>query len=646
VAEVVALWERQAATGISGLAEVCTRFLKADGELRRSSDYDDPQWWRGQIHASARSRIGSPSVPTTTNASPTRPARGPQSSSSGKSQPTPRLAVQPTAGGTKAATPLATLLATLAGPPATPPPEAPESPTGAAQSPAPAKSAWPSQAPPSASDSAEPTPSLAAPASPSYRTSADGLVLHWQASATAPAGVTYVVEREAVRGEAGGRGETTGTSIRDDRPPVGRTLVYRIWATHADSGGRSKSVSLSAVFAPPVTELFVRQVQDGSVHGRWRAHPDLLRVEVHRTREGPSGDPDDTVQIPAPIGEFHDQPLVGRHVYSVVPHYRDRESGQIHIGPTATSHVPVFDPPPELRLAVDERLERGSETVTVRWGHLPAGVSVLLRRVTAEPSGATGDLLTVEEVGGLGEPVIDGDGLTGTAGVITLPAGLWTLVPFAIAGHRAVRGGSAQVLVIPPVTSPEVVRNGAEVLVSWVWPEGLRLARVTWCSDSADSAQEITHTEYQRLGGVAFRRSEAAEVRITGLLRSGAEVLVAEPVTVQVLAQPPTLTYHVRRAPHASRWSSWRRVTLVTDRPCVGLHVEIYLHSPTGGTDSDVVLTVLDDVDLGPANSREVRVKLPGVAVTYRPFYVSCRATAGADEIRVDPFRSSGREIR
>ena len=255
----------------------------------------------------------------------------------------------------------------------------------------------------------------------------------------------------------------------------------------------------------------------------------------------------------------------------------------------------------------------------------------------------------IEDAEQVGQPVWNGRGFTGTTANLALPAGRWVLVPFAVAGRRAVRGDCLNVDVVPPVTSPEAIRNGPDVQVSWVWPNGLRLARVVWRADRVELSREITRSEFQSQGGVTFRRNEAASIRITAVVRSGADELTSATVTVRAPVQPPTLTYQVRRIPGLSGllpWSRRRRVVLATDLPCAGLRAVIYVHTPSSGRESDVELAVRDDLDLGPGRSQDVMVTIPKVGEVTRPCYLSCRATTGSGEVRVDEFASRGREIR
>jgi hypothetical protein len=252
----------------------------------------------------------------------------------------------------------------------------------------------------------------------------------------------------------------------------------------------------------------------------------------------------------------------------------------------------------------------------------------------------------LEESEQIGLPLFNGQGVTGTTAILALPAGRWVLIPLAVAGERAVRGDCLHVDVVPPVTVPEAVRNGPDVQVSWAWPEGLRLARVVWRAGGADIPREIARSEFQGRGSVTFRRPEAASIRITGVVRSGMDELTSAAVTVTAPAQLPTLTYRVRRTGLLLPWSRRRRVVLTADLPCAGLHAVIYVHAPSRGPESDIELAVLDDLDLGPERSQGVMVTLPRVGEIARPCYLSCRATAGFGEVRVDQFASRGREIR
>jgi hypothetical protein len=590
---VVKLWRRQEEGGTAGLAEACRRCLVEDHELRAQPGYGDPRWWRGRIRD--WQRLGQPD---------------------------------------RAWPEYASASAGLAGQPS-------------------ARAERDQQSAPERQESADTNvpPELPPPTDLTGEPRDDRVILRWQAPSAAPADVSFTVERSSGTGTHRVIGATPSTTIEDPGPPGGRILTYRVFAEHAASGARSEAALATLVFTPPVTDVAAGQERDGRVAGHWRTYADAWGADVWRTPHGSPTDQANGQTVQALPGGFDDpKPPQGRYVYSVVAVYRDPDTGQTYRGPRVEVDVEVFDEPPRPRVSLWESGERESAMVTLRWGALPDGVFLLVCRSTVEPVEAAGKVLMIEETEHLGPPVWSGRGFTGTTATLPLPAGRWVLVPFAVAGRRAVRGNCLSVDVIPPVTSPEAVRNGPDVRVSWVWPDGLRLVRVVWRGDGVELVREITLSEFQGQGGVTFRRSDAASIRITAVVRSGADELTSAAVTVSADPQPPTLTYQVRHLPGPAGLLPWsrrrRQVVLATDVPCVGVHAVIYLHPPGAGREADVELAVLDDLELGPERSQDVMVMIPKASVVARPCYVSCHARVGSGELRIDDFGSRGREIR
>jgi hypothetical protein len=592
VDQVVDLWRRQAEGGTAGLAETCRRCLAEDDKLRHQTAYSDPRWWRGRIRD--WQSLGQSSDPESERAS--------QSAGQAK---------EPSATAERGK------------------PSAPEPPKSAA-------AGAPLALPPPVDLTAE--------------TTDDRVILRWQAPPGASADVRFTIERLNGTGDRQLVAATPGTTVEDPEPPGGR-VTYRVRAEHVASGARSAATLVRVVFAPPVTDVVAGQIRDGRVVGHWRMHPDVWRVDVWRTLQGAPTDRSSSATIRAQARGFDDpQPPPGRYIYSITPLYRDPDIDQTYRGRRVEVGVEVFDRPPRPRISIGESREHESARVTFRWGELPDGMFLMLRCSAVEPAGAAGDLLMMEEVEQVGQLVWNGRGFTATTANMVLPAGRWVLVPFAVAGRRAVRGDCLNVDVVPPVTSPEAARNGPEVQVSWVWPNGLRLARVVWRAASVDlPPREITRSEFQGRGSVTFRRSEAASIRIIGIVRSGADELTSATVTVTVGAQPPTLSYRVRRIPSLPGlmpWSRRRRVILATDLPCVGLRAMIYAHPEAGDRGSYVELAARDNLDFVPGRSQVVTVAIPRVGELAGPCYLWCRATTGSGEVRVDNYFSRGRRIR
>ena len=593
VHQIVEFWRRQEEGGIAGLAEACRRCLAEDGRLRYQTAYTDPRWWRGRIRA--WHNLDQPSDPRRERPLPSAAeAEQPSATAERDRQPTP------------------------------------ESPKSA--------------------DTGVP-PALLPPTDLTAEARDDRVILRWQAPAEAPSDITFTLERLSATGAPQFVAATQGTTIEDSELPVGRTVTYRVSAERAVSGARSDAAVVRVVFTPPVTHLTARQARDGHVVGQWRMHPGVWRAEVWRTPYGAPIEITSGATIRARASAFDDpQPPPGRYIYNVVPAYRDPDTDQTYRGRRSEVEVEVFAQPPRPQVSADEYRRHDSATVTLRWGKLPDGVFLLVRYSAVEPTGAAGDLLVIEEAEQVGQLAWNGQGCADTTVNLALPAGRWVLVPFAVAGRRAVRGGCLHVDVVPPVTSPEAIRNGPDVQVSWVWPNGLRLARVVWRADGVDlPPREITRSEFQGRGSVTFRRSEAASIRITGIVRSGADELTSAVVTATVGAQPPTLSYRVRRIPSLPGlmpWSRRRRVVLAADLPCAGLRAVIYAHPEDGDRGSYVELAARDNLDFGPGRSQVVTVAIPRVGELAGPCYLWCRATTGSGEVRVDNYFSRGRRIR
>ena len=640
VEQVITLWERQADQGIRNVAEVCELFLAAHMKLRDDPSYDDPHWWREQIGSE---RDPGPDAPPVARAAPATSAR-------------------PTAGA-RGLPPMPPWVTERRRPdsqqPSVPPvgeelrPEAdrreqrisspPQAPSR------PANIGSPESSIPAGTATAEPRD--------------DRVVIRWQVPPDTSADATVTVERLAGQGAKRSQWTPRGNPAEDRQPPAGLRLEYVIRIQPADPQSEPAEMRASAVFVPPVTDPAAEQTADGDVRGRWRPTPGLWGTRVWRRPARLPADTPDHVPVSSDSDGFRDpQPPADHHAYSIAPVYRDPESGTTYEGRAKDVEVTVVGIPPVPRLAVEEA--RDAAAVALRWEELPPGVKLQLRRTAAEPPGAEGDALTVKQVRATGQPVSRPDGFTGTTASVSLPGGRWVLIPFAVAGNLAVRGNAVVVDAAPAVTQAEAARIGRDIIVSWVWPDGMRTARVVWRADGAETVREVTLHDYRRLGGVPFTASGPAEAQISGIFRSGTDVLVSAPVVAQAPAQRPTLTYHVHSVwpwrVHRTRqhqvqpyrrhdprwWCAARRLILTADLPCTGLTVEVFVRAATGRQESRVDVRTLHDVEVGPGRPYEVILELPDLSALSRPCYLTCRAKTTTGPIRVDDFSSTGREIR
>jgi len=614
VEQVVSLWDRQAGLHIKHVPEACRRFLVADAELRDSPSYSDPAWWREQIAAEG-DPVAAATVPPPAVAAPAADV--------------PPAADVRLAGGERRRDA------------DRPDQQAPSDPREPSE--------------PTRAESPEPSVAMG---TISAEPQDDRVVIRWQVPPGIPAGVMVTVERLASQGAKRRQWAPLGNSVEDRRPPAGRLLEYLVRLQPADSHSESAEMRVSAVFAPPVTEPAAEQTPDGTVRGRWRPAPGLWETRVWRRPAHLPATTSDRVPVSSDRDGFLDpRPPAGRHVYSITPVYRAPDGEMTHEGRPETVDVTVADEPPVPRVTVDGTQD--AHGVTLRWEALPPDAALLLCRAAAEPPGTAGDVLTLDQAGATGQRVSGRVGFTGTTASVSLPGGQWILIPFAVAGNLAVRGPAVVVDAVPAVTQAEATRNGPDVLVSWVWPEGMRMAEVVWRADGHETAREVTLHDFQRLGGVRFTGSGAAEARISGIFRSGTDVLVSAPVVVHAPSQKPTLTYHVHRlwpwqvhrvrpyplhGPHW--WCAARRLVLMADMPCTGLTVEIYVRTATGRTVSEIPVHTVENIAIEPGRPYEVMLEFPDLSSLVRPRFLSCRARISTTPIRVDDFSSTGREIR
>jgi hypothetical protein len=650
IEEVVSLWGRQAAGGMPAIMEACARLIEDDQDLRDDayqgkSSGGKADWWRAKI------REAWPAVADV----PVRTAdTGPVAES-------PPAAAEPGPGARPVPRPVSI-----------PPWPVPVPPLSAS---VPSRSVR--RSPPRYADPGPPVQSR--PAQPPGSGPADGpgplpfgqlsaeqganrVILRWQRAGGSDA-ATFTVERLEGPGVARRRWRTSDVTVEDVEPPAGRPLVYQIEVELLPGTdiARTGHGEVEVVFTPPVTGLEARQVRAGGVAGRWRVREGVQRTVVRRMPAAAAAKSADGLLVPSQADSFLDPDVSpGRYVYRVAAVYQV-PGGKAYEGRPARVDVEVVEPPPVLRVAVvSEAQPHGAADIALRWNQLPPGVSLLLRRCATEPAGSVGDCLAVAEARGIGEPVAGGELLDGTAAQVTLPAGNWWLVPFTVAGNLAVRGHPVSSLVVPPVTNAEAVRNGPDVLLSWEWPEGMRLARVVWRAGGTEQTREVTLSEFRLHGGVRFHTREAGEGQIIGVVRSGADELTSSPVPAFVAAQTtPTLTFHASRVwpwqplrvrpyrVHGLRWwCATRRIVFRSDLPCTGLRLELCVRSATGDGGSELVVRELDGVELGPDRPHEITLTLPDLSALDPPRYLGCRAANMSGPVRVNDFASTGREIR
>lgn len=433
----------------------------------------------------------------------------------------------------------------------------------------------------------------------------------------------------AVAGEPG----PSGSATVDGAPPVGRLLHYAVFARSA--GGRwSRSAGASVQVVPPVGDLTV-EGEAGAVVGRWRCHPDVAVVEVHRHEGAPDGP---AVAVP-PDGHrsFRDTAARDgvRYFYSVVACYPPaggraavRSAAEVRRAATRLEARPV----PKLTA-----VPVAGPAVRLGWRQKP-GTEVVVRRSDTPCRWEYGEEVALDRVSTWGSELdgtvtVKGDAVTMVAAV---PAGRSYCVPFTLGPEHAVRGELAVVDLTDPVRRLRAQRFGDDVRVTWTWPDEVNAAELTW----AGGQRRITLSQYRDEGGTLLRavpglhRVDVVAVALDG---AGAESR-APAVNAEVEGRPVRLSYGVRRRGHRLVGGVKCTVTLSAAEDVsgatlvlIGAAGQVLPLDPDAGVEllrAPVVVRAGVPLDLP-------EVVLP--SVLRRPFWLRCFLTGSASAVLVDP---------
>jgi hypothetical protein len=334
----------------------------------------------------------------------------------------------------------------------------------------------------------------------------------------------------------------------DPAPPVGATLGYAVIAL-ADGGTPASAVGARIRVVPPVADVVVAGGA-GEVTARWTHHPDMVEVDVRR--RGADGD----VPVAADRGAFRDAPPGGiEHEYVLVARYAGGLSAEPAVvrGATRPEPVPVTD------LFAGPRPADEGPGVLLGWRQA-VGAQVQIRRSATPCPWPFGATVADAEVAALGEP-LDGERVT-AAGRTTLaapvPPGPWFLTAFTRTGDGWLRGNDVRIDVVPPVTGLRAHRQGREVLLSWVWPDGITLADV----HTGGPVQRVLRQRYVGDGGVRFDCGPTAtRIQVIAIRRddTGAEA-AALAVSTTVPAVRTPVRWTVIRSGH--RWRGNERIAV------------------------------------------------------------------------------------
>lgn len=466
---------------------------------------------------------------------------------------------------------------------------------------------------------------------------ASGVRLGWRASPSHGESTRYRVVRKVGRtpgSSADGQviATTSQLAMDDQAPPVGRTVFYAVFAGQGTDVWSRPAVQEIRV-VPPVSDVQATGERD-AITVYWRAHPEVVEVRAQR-KTGSVAQPR-TQPLAVTNNSIRDTDVKDgvEYVYSIVAvyHCADRDN-EI----TATPVVVRAATRPDLAAVTELRVQLADSATDLRvhvaWPQ-PVGAQVVIRRGAAAPSWARGEWVSAAEIASYGQDL---------AGVPTLRDGWMTLiapaepgrsvyVPFTVDQHGGIRGQEAVFALTLPVRQLRGERFGSELLLSWVWPDEVAIAEVTW----RGGARRITRQQYRDEGGCRISLGpQAATIEVSAIMLGDREASRSTPAALQIGGERPRLSYTLER--RGSRLTGGVRCTVRFESSeslqCTVLVVVAEGHSMPLNATAGQVLSRRDEI-VAPGAETVLELTLPRLR---RPYWVRCFVADDDNVLLVDP---------
>ncbi len=342
-----------------------------------------------------------------------------------------------------------------------------------------------------------------APGAVEAEASGTGMLVRWRASPTQ--GVSYAVTRITAPGGVESRvGSSDEPRIEDAKAPAGALVRYAVAAVRGRAGSpvvRSEEV----VVAPEVGQL-AAVGGDGEVRLSWAPLVGAGRVTVERRDEtGAAG-----VTISPDAAGATDRSVVNgrRYTYVVAVEYAAPDGQLVRTSGQTVFAQPVARPQPLQGLEVRPApggLRIGFEP--------PAAGTVVILRCAADPEIGVGAEFDPGQLAGLGEQLaVEGAAATDPHP----PAGACFYLPVTVAGNLAIAGAVARHVSLPEMSNASIAPSGRNVLVTWAWPDQIRLARVVWRHDRRPSGPEDADAGYLDLGRGEYKDRGGCSIETGG----------------------------------------------------------------------------------------------------------------------------------
>ncbi|MFG1919807.1 hypothetical protein [Micromonospora sp. NPDC048898] len=258
-----------------------------------------------------------------------------------------------------------------------------------------------------------------------------------------------------------------------------------------------------------------------------------------------------------------------------------------------------------------------AERLRIRWAETP-------------PPWASGSVLPVATLTAFGtelagtRQVHDGEATL----LAEVPVGYHLYVPYVVDRDQAVVGRFVALGLAEPVRRLRAERRGDDVIVTWVWPEGSRLAIVEWTAPGGVRQDQITRAGYA--GSNGFRIPAALDpgmARVSVLTAVAADEARSRGREVELPPRSIPVSYTLTRH---RLWRFGRRdlaVRLRAETDLADLVVTVVLGTDLAMPPSAAHGTVLaehEGVDLVAHQARELTIPVPVLPRRQDPYWIRC----------------------
>lgn len=385
-----------------------------------------------------------------------------------------------------------------------------------------------------------------------YSSTSGGVVLAWRGSQDGD--VQYAVTRS----EAGtppnpqsGTRITAATSEQralDATPLPATRVTYAVFASKPGTDySLPASVQVTVLPAPTKVDAVVT-TSDVTLY--WHAAPEASGVTVEmigadgNRRLFTSTSSNKLLVEGLVIGE--------KYTFNLVADYVLKQTGQsMRSQVVSVSATPRGKVAPVDDLAVSSvTLPNGTPGHRASWGEVP-GFSVDLWALPIDETVQSGRTVTESDLEGVGgQPVRGTVRVSGSRHTLDfLPLrDVRAIVPVTWDRASGVLGTPVVTGSAPPPGKVEAVRQGAELMVSWVWPHGDYQMDVRWVSsDGRSRSRRIDRFDYRRDNG--FRIDDDAQVtqiQVATVAIGGRREYASNPVIIELQAAAPVLSYTLK----------------------------------------------------------------------------------------------------